>query len=120
MKNWSIDIRIRFIKGDQIVYGKGVSELLQCVDELKSIRAAASQLGMTYRKALKIIRNAEEGFGREIMIKKIGGEHGGGSTLTEFGKELVYHFKEYEADVLNYTQRKKEDYFNDLFGEQCE
>lgn len=116
----SINIRLRFISDNKVIYGQGISKLLQIIDKLGSIKAASDEMGMTYKKALDIIKNAELGFGQKILTKQIGGKSGGGSQLTEFGKELVYKFKFLEDDILNYAYEKSNLYFENFINNKSD
>lgn len=111
---YSTKVRVRIVSKNEIIYGQGISELLQRIDEMGSIHAAAVDMNMTYRKALQIIKNAEKGFRQKILYKKVGGESGGGSKLTDFGKRLVYQFKALEDDIYEYTQAKIREYLPEL------
>lgn len=115
MDNYQIDIRSRLLINDKIVYGLGISQLLQHINDLKSIRLAAAKMGMTYKKALTIIKAAEKGLGKQLLIKKIGGTDGGGSYLTDFGKSFMDQFKHFEKDVTLYANNLFKEYF-DNFG----
>ncbi len=108
---YSVDVRVRIRKDDTVVYGTGISELLLKTDQLKSLNAAAKELGMPYRKALFIVTRAEEEFGKKILEKSIGGVGGGGSRLTEFGHYLVYQFHVMEEEVSTYARKLMNDYF---------
>lgn len=111
MKKYQISVRTRLLIDDKVIYGQGISQLLQQIDTLKSIRLAAKEMGMTYRKALSIIKIAEEGLHQQLLIKKIGGIDGGGSYLTDFGKEFMNQFKNFENDILGYSNDKFKEYF---------
>lgn len=112
--NFNVTVRIRFNDGDTVVYGNGISKLLQLTDKHSSIHAAAKEMGISYPKALNIIKRAEEHFNEKLLVKKVGGVEGGGSKLTDFGKILVYQFKVLEQDVFNYTVQKTNEYFPNL------
>lgn len=112
--NFNITVRIRFNDDTITFYGKGISQLLQLTEEHQSIHAAAKEMGMSYSKALKIIKRAEEYFDEKLLNKKVGGLEGGGSSLTDFGKMIVNHFQMLEHDVLQYTIQKTKEYFPNL------
>lgn len=114
--DFTVRVRIRFCDDNVAVYGNGISELLQLIDQFGSIRAAAKKMGMSYRKALEVIKRAEEHFGEKLLCKQTGGPDGGGSKLTDFGKSLVYQFKVLQEDVLNYTIEKTKEYFPNLLN----
>ncbi len=63
----------------------------------------AKDMGMTYIKALSIIKNAEEKLKNKLLEKSIGGLGGGGSKLTPFGQHFVYEFCVMEEKVKKYT-----------------
>ncbi len=54
-------------------FGDGPYELLRRVDKTKSLHRAASQMGMSYSKAWKLIQTMEERLGFVLLQKKIGG-----------------------------------------------
>lgn len=115
--NFNVSVRIRFNDDGTVVYGNGISKLLQLTDKHSSIHAAAKEMGISYPKALNIIKRAEEHFDEKLLVKKVGGVEGGGSTLTNFGKVLVYQFRVLEQDVLNYAIQKTNEYFPNLLAE---
>ena len=80
------------------VTGEGIIEdntylLLQQVREKESLKAAAQELGISYRKAWGDIKNAEELLGYELTEKTRGGKDGGYSILTPKAEQLLeaYH-----------------------------
>jgi len=63
-------------------FGEGPYRLLKLIEKTGSLHKAASQMDMSYRKALGIIQRAEDKLGIILLKRKIGGESGGGSTVT--------------------------------------
>jgi len=84
-------------------FGPGVCELLEGIRETGSIQAAAAQMEMSYTKAWKILKRAEEAMGTALINRVSGGKNGGSSTLTEAGKEAVRVFREIETKVTEYA-----------------
>lgn len=113
---FNVSVRIRFNNDDEVVYGNGISKLLQLTEKTHSIHSAAIEMGMSYPKALKIIKRAEKNFNEKLLEKKVGGVDGGGSELTDFGKMLVYQFKILEQDVQDFAVKKTEEYFPNLLN----
>ncbi len=69
------------------VTGEGIIEedrykLLQLIKERGSLRAAASEMKISYRKAWGDLKKAEELLGYELIIRQRGGKDGGQSQLT--------------------------------------
>ena len=76
-------------------FGEGPARLLRGVEEYGSLRAAALSMDMAYTKALKLIRNAENALGFALIRRSAGGKDGGGSSLTEEGKEWLQRYEDY-------------------------
>lgn len=75
------------------VFGRGPYELLKKVDETGSLNKAAAELQMSYSKAFHVIKNCEANLGIKFLNREIGGVKGGGSTLTDEGKEFMRLFE---------------------------
>ena len=89
-----------YLKQDNIkVFGKGPKKLLLKIDELGSIRKAASSMKLSYTKAWNMILCLENGLGIKVFEKQIGGKNGGGSILTEEVRVLIEKFDEFEMEV---------------------
>lgn len=89
-----------YLKEDNIkIFGKGPKMLLLKIDELGSIRKAASSMKLSYTKAWNMILNLEKGLGVKVLEKRIGGENGGGSTLTVEARVLIEKFDDFEMEV---------------------
>ena len=96
-------------------FGKGPLDLLLYVDEFKSLNKAATKMELSYHKALKLIKTAEEGFGYPLMSKKIGGENGGGSLLTPEAYELIEKYNRFEKLMDEYAAQA----FSDVFKSEA-
>lgn len=79
-----------------VVFGAGRLRIMNAVEEHGSILGAAKALGMSYRAVWGKIKATEERLGQPILQKQTGGVHGGGSTLTPFGRTLIKRFGELE------------------------
>src|SRR6202012_5788362 len=73
-------------------FGPGRVELLTRIDETGSIRKAAADMGMSYKKAWGMVTALNQQVRRPLVIIKAGGSTGGGSSITEEARELIrYH-----------------------------
>lgn len=70
-------------------------------------------MNMAYSKAWRLVRDAEEHLGFEILSRRAGGVAGGGSVLTDDGEELVRRFGALQADVRGELQRLFVKHFGD-------
>lgn len=89
--------------GKEKFFGPGICELLEKIRETGSIQAAAAGMEMSYSKAWKILKRAEQEMGTELITRVSGGKNGGSSTLTKAGEETVRVFREIETKVTEYA-----------------
>lgn len=85
-------------KGKKI-FGNGPMELLIETDKLGSLRKASIQMNMSYSKAWNIIKLLEESLGHDILEKRIGGQQGGGSTLTDEARSLIVCYTKFKREA---------------------
>ena len=71
-------------------FGRGIELLLTGIEQHGSLNRAAKELGMAYSKAWRIIRQAEEELGVQLIDRD--GAHG--STLTEDGATFLARYRE--------------------------
>lgn len=76
-------------------FGEGPARLLHAIEEHGSLRAAAMSMNMAYTKALRIMNNAEHALGFPLTSRAAGGRDGGGSRLTDEGKEWLARYERY-------------------------
>ncbi|MCQ2494408.1 MAG: LysR family transcriptional regulator [Lachnospiraceae bacterium] len=92
-------------------FGEGPCRLLHAIEETGSLNAAAQSMGMAYTKALKLINNAEKALGFKLTVRAVGGKSGGGSTLTEEGREWMERYEVYRDACLRENSRLYNEYF---------
>lgn len=80
-------------EADRRFFGEGPRRLLDGVERLGSLRAAAAEMGMAYTKALALVRRAEGELGFPLTRRSIGGKGGGGSCLTPQAKEWMERYE---------------------------
>lgn len=100
------NVKLRLGKNDFWFYGPGVSELLDKIEEYGSVASASLNMGLSYSKAWKIIRDSENGLGCTLVERSIGGKGGGKASLTEEGKRFNDFFKTLEKDVKVYASKR--------------
>ena len=97
-------------KGEKF-FGEGPARLLRGIEEKGSLRATALSMGMAYTKALTLIKNAEAALGFPLVIRTTGGKSGGGSILTEEGKEWLNKYESYREACLESNRKLYMDFF---------
>ena len=104
--------KITFLDDDgEKFFGEGPARLLRRVEEYGSLRAAAISMEMAYTKALKLIRNAEAAVGVPLITRSTGGRDGGGSCLTDAGKELLARYEAYRDACIQANSRLYLEFF---------
>ena len=72
--------------------GCGRVVLLERIAEFGSISKAAKSMGMSYRHAWELVDSINRQAGRPLVETSVGGKKGGGTKLTEAGRETVEGF----------------------------
>jgi molybdate transport system regulatory protein len=96
-------------KDGEKVFGDGPLDILHRVEKTGSLRQAAEEINMSYSQAWNLIKDLEKRLGFNLLKRKVGGERGGGSEITEEARELMTKFKLFreEADQsLNSLYKK--------------
>ena len=92
-------------------FGEGPARLLHGVEEKGSLRAAALSMEMAYTKALAIMKNAEAALGFPLIIRTTGGKAGGGSILTEQGREWLNKYEAYRDACIQANSKLYLEFF---------
>jgi molybdate transport system regulatory protein len=79
--------------------GPGKIGLLEGIERTGSLSAAARALGMSYRRAWLLLHSTNEGFSEPVVQLSVGGKDGGGTRLTDFGRQLVTDYRRFDAAV---------------------
>ena len=87
MKTARLSLRIDLPNGTR--FGPGKAALLKALLANGSIRAAATQLEMSYPRALKLIDQMNDSFAAPLVETQHGGADGGGTQVTDLGKEIL-------------------------------
>ena len=92
-------------RGDPFM-GPGVFALLQGIRSCRSINKAAKQMSLSYVKALHMLNRLEADLGRQILVRKRGGNRRGGSELTAFGEKFSREYGRLEKRVRAQADRE--------------
>jgi molybdate transport system regulatory protein len=82
-------VRFRVDFTEACSLGPGKIELLESIQKTGSLRQAAQALGMSYRRAWLLLDGLNHSFSEPVSTASIGGQGGGGVTLTPFGLEII-------------------------------
>lgn len=87
----TVRFRIDLTPGCSI--GPGKIQLLENIARTGSLRRAASELRMSYRRAWLLLDEINHSFDEPATLATVGGAGGGGVILTTFGSELVHRYR---------------------------
>jgi molybdate transport system regulatory protein len=87
-------------------------ELLEKIEVYYSIKKATEAMGMSYTKALRIIRTIEQELDFPVVESNKGGNSHGMTKLTKKGKQVLTAFEEIYTDVSAYAEKLTGEKFN--------
>lgn len=93
-------------------YGPGVNELLKKINDTGSIQEACTLMGMSYSKGRKMLKTIEQQLGYPAVTRWTGGIGGGGSVLTDEGKQLIETYETMKEELDDFAR----DLFVKYFG----
>ena len=97
--------RIRIVGDDgTIVLGPGKADLLDAIARTGSIRAAASELGMSYMRAWTLVKTMNAVFRAPLVEKVRGGAAQGGAQLTTTGQKVLQLYRKIEEKAAHATE----------------
>ena len=97
----SIRLVRKMEKDGEKIFGDGPLDILHRVKRTGSLRQAAEEINMSYSQAWNLIKDLEKRLEFNLLERKVGGERGGGSEITEEARKLMTKFKLFreEADL---------------------
>lgn len=104
--SFKIEFRFWISCNGQPLFGKGKIELLLKIQETGSLRKAAEDLKMSYRKAYYSIDQMNKLAKEPVVIMVRGGKNGGKSELTEYGKKLISIYLNLENEISDFISKK--------------
>ena len=100
---------VKLIVGNKdLCIGPGLIALLEQIADSSSVMEAASRMEISYSKAWKLIREAEESLECKLVTRKSGGPGGGQAEVSEEGKTLIKNFRRTERQVKDFARKKTE------------
>lgn len=90
--NYKIKSRIWIETENSVFLGEGRIQLLKAIADTGSLNKAASSLGMSYKKAWKLLDSMNKAAKKPLVITSTGGKGGGGANLTPYGKKVIQTF----------------------------
>lgn len=85
---------------EESVFCRGLADMLRSVERTHSIKAAAVDVGRSYRFVWARIKTAEQALGSKLVETHIGGAGPQRSELTPLAQELLSEFDELRQEVF--------------------
>jgi molybdate transport system regulatory protein len=102
----NIKFKIWIEKGGGVAFAEGRKILLEAVDRLGSLNAAAKELGMSYRAAWGKVKATEKVLGIKLLKVTTGGKGGGGASLTPEARDLISKYKEFADKATHFMEKE--------------
>lgn len=103
-----IDGRFWLTKEGQSFLGLGRIELLEQIDQIGSINAAAKAMKMSYKAAWERINGMNALSDQPLLERTTGGRGGGGTVLTPYARELIATFHRFNELHRQFIDRFSE------------
>ncbi|HEV7401524.1 MAG TPA: hypothetical protein VGO11_01310 [Chthoniobacteraceae bacterium] len=89
----AIKLRVRVTCGEEDAFGPGKAQLLESLLETGSLNRTATEMKMSYVKALALVRAMNAHFRDPLVALSRGGKQGGGTQVTDLGRKVLaqYH-----------------------------
>jgi molybdate transport repressor ModE-like protein len=88
----------------QYVFGLGISTILKAVQQTGSIKAAAREVGKSYRHVWDKIKHAEQALGAPLVRTQVGGKDARRSELSALAQDLVRDYDDCRQRLFDLVQ----------------
>ena len=109
-----IKTKIQIFHDDHSAFGPGKADLLEAISVHGSISAAARSIDMSYKRAWDLVDGMNKGFKEDLVTRRIGGSHGGGAEVTEFGFKILSLYREAIKKSESYIDNQMSDLISNL------
>ena len=92
-------LRLRVMRGDDIVFGPGKAALLESIEQTGSILAAGKAMGMSYKRAWQLVETMNRLFREPVVERMRGGADRGGARLTETGMQALALYRRIQDEA---------------------
>lgn len=93
-KRWELRSKVWLECDGRPIIGDGRMEMLRSIHKNGSIKQAAIETGIAYRRVRGAIQDMERAIGYQLVSIQRGGGGGGGAQLTAAGQRLVDAFEQ--------------------------
>ncbi len=90
---------------NQTAFDEQQIKLLEAIKDCGSISAAARQLGISYKTAWDRIDSMNNLSDQALVHRSAGGTHGGGTSLTAYGEDILTGLRALQAEHTDFVSR---------------
>lgn len=90
----------------EYVFGHGICQILEAVEETGNIKHAAERLEKSYRYVWSRIKEAEKALGESLVEARVGGADAQRSTLTPLAVQLMTRYRKLRARILEVVEQE--------------
>lgn len=95
-------------------FGEGPYQLLKKVEQTGSLHQASAEIGMSYTKAWRLMRNLEKRLNFPVLERHAGGAFGGGAFITPEGQNLLSRYEKFRKEVQEALERIYKKHFGSM------
>lgn len=93
-------LRFRVVLKPGVALGPGKADLLEAIRDTRSLTAAATRFGMSYKRGWSLVKELNTIFSAPLVETEKGGSGGGGGArLTPLGEHVLTRYRQMEADA---------------------
>jgi molybdate transport system regulatory protein len=107
IKNKSSFLKIKIEISKNFNIGPGKIKLLESIITNGSISEAAKEMGMSYRKAWKLVKEINNASANKIILSNTGGKGVGGTKVSGEGIKFIKAFRNIEKKVFKASVEEK-------------
>jgi molybdate transport system regulatory protein len=91
-----------------IIISEGRIRLLKLIEATGSLNKAAKEMNISYQKAWKLVDASNKASKKPLVATQIGGNKGGGTVITPYGKLLIESFEKINKECWNFLDLQLE------------
>lgn len=101
----SLEGKLFLLSRDQCAFTAAKVQLLQAIEACGSISAAAKQVGISYKTAWDRVDAMNNMSDEPLVVRTAGGARGGGTAVTDLGREVIRGFLALQEEHEEFLQR---------------
>jgi len=100
-----------WVEGPEGIFlGEGRIQLLKAIEKQGSLSKAAKSMNMSYKKAWNLIDAINKSAPEAVVITLTGGNGGGGTQLTAYGKQKIIAFEAMKQRCWEFIDQQNEQF----------